>query len=471
MTDPDRTSGKQAKIRTPAVGGREAEHEIEHNIVEALGKGQRERVRKLVAPLHHADVADLLERLSQEDRRTLVRCISDDFHPDVLAELDDTVLEEVVDFFKPKDLAAAVASLDIDDAVDVVEDLEREDRQEILEAIPAGERKLIKEALSFPEDSAGRLMQRQYVAVPGFWSVGETIDFMRRGADYDGEPLPKTFYDVYVVDPAHRPVGAISLARLLRTKRPVAVSKIMEEKIKVVSVTKDQEDVAFLFKQRDLVSAPVVDDAGRLVGTVTIDDVVDVIEEEAEEDLMLLSGIQEGDLYNAAVSTTRLRFSWLLINLGITILASIVIGLFDVVIEQMVALAILMPIVASMGGNSGAQTLTVTVRALATKELTPINTFRQVGKELIVGSFNGVLFAVLVGVVAWLWFGEIGIGMVIGVAMIINMTVAGLAGTVIPLALERAGVDPALASSIFLTAVTDVVGFFSFLGLAAWLLV
>ncbi|MAN80659.1 MAG: hypothetical protein CMF64_09730 [Magnetovibrio sp.] len=279
--------------------------------------------------------------------------------------------------------------------------------------------------------------------------------------------LPGSFYDIFVVDPMHKPVGTIHLSHLLRAKRPVKVTDIMETELKLISVTMDQEDVAFLFRQRDLVSAPVVDEAQRLVGAITIDDVVDVIHEEHEEDMLALAGVGEDDLYDAAIDTTKARFRWLLVNLFTAILASLVIGLFATTLEQIVALAILMPIVASMGGNAGTQTLTVAVRAMAMRELTSTNAYRVIGKEVLVGAINGVLFAVITGAIAWFWFDAPQIGLIIGLAMIINMVIAGLAGAAIPLVLDRFGVDPAIASSVFLTTVTDVVGFFAFLGLAA----
>ncbi|MEE8622288.1 MAG: magnesium transporter, partial [Alphaproteobacteria bacterium] len=326
---------------------------------------------------------------------------------------------------------------------------------------------LLEEGLSWPEDSAGRLMQSELVAVPSFWTVGETIDFLRQAAERDSEELPEEFYDIFVVDPKHKPVGTIPLSRLLRTKRPVKLSDLMMPDMRLVPVEMDQEAVAFLFRRYDLASAPVVDEAGRLVGVITVDDVLDVIDEEAEEDIMRLGGVVETDLYRAVLDTTKSRFSWLVVNLATAIVASIVIGFFEVTIRQIVALAVLMPIVASMGGNAGTQTLTVAVRALAMKELTASNTLRAVGKEVLVGGFNGVLFAVLMGIVAWLWFASPAIGLVIAAAMVINLLVAGLAGVAIPLGLERTGVDPAVASGVVLTTVTDVVGFLAFLGLAA----
>jgi magnesium transporter len=451
---------------------------IEHDVVEALAADEQGRLAELIEPLHHADIADLLERLGADDRDQVVDILRDDFDPEILAELDETVRDHVIERLGVEEVVAALQELDSDDALDVVEELDEDEQQQVLDAIPVGDRTLIEEGLSYPEDSAGRLMQREVVTIPTFWNVGETIDFLRQSADRDdaqadgddGNELPTQFYDLFVVDPAHRPVGTIPLSRILRARRHVPVTDILETKMKLLPVTTDQEDVAIVFRKRDLVSAPVVDDAGRLVGAITIDDVVDVIDEEHEEDIMHLGGVQEDDLYDATLDTTRARFLWLLINLGTAILASIVIGLFDATLEQMVALAVLMPIVASMGGNAGTQTLTVAVRALAMKELTPTNAARVIGKEALVGLFNGVMFAGLIGVVAWLWFGSVGLGVVIGLAMIVNMFVAGVAGSTIPLALDRMGIDPAVASGVFLTTITDVVGFFVFLGLAALLL-
>jgi magnesium transporter len=443
----------------------------ERNIVQALADADAGRVRTLVQALHHADAADLLEHLSTEDRVLVIDILGPDFDPEILSELDETVRDEVVDSLGLENVAAAVRELDSDDALEVVEELDEDEQQKVLDAIPPADRTIIEEGLSYPEDSAGRLMQHEVVTVPSYWNVGETIDFLRESADRESDTfndhLPDQFYDLFVVDPAHRAIGKIPLSRLLCTGRPAAVTDIMETDMKILPVSMDQEDVAYVFRQRDLVSAPVVDDSGRLVGAITIDDVVDVIHEEHEEDIMRLGGVKEDDLYDATVATTQARFLWLLVNLGTAILASIVIGLFDATLEQMVALAVLMPIVASMGGNAGTQTLTVAVRALAMKDLTPTNAARVIRKEALVGMFNGVLFAVLIGVVAWVWFGSPALGVVIGLAMIVNMFVAGLAGTTIPLALNRIGVDPAIASSVFLTTITDVVGFFVFLGLAA----
>ena len=440
------------------------------SIIDALDSGDEMSLREHVATLHFADAADLIERLSQEQRRRLLDATHDVLDPDVFTELDETVRDEVVDIVGLDAVAEVVAELDTDDAVEIIDELEEHEQEKVLDAISPADRTLIEEGLSFEDDTAGRLMQREVITVPQFWSVGETIDFLRDIADQEEWETPNVFYDILVVDPRHRPVGSVPLSTLLQSKRPVKVDEIMHEKMKLIPVDMDQEEVAFLFRQRDLVSAPVVGEEGRLVGIITIDDVVDIIDEEAEEDILALGGVREDDLYSATLDTTKQRFSWLFVNLITAIMASVVIGFFQGTIEQVVALAVLMPIVASMGGNAGTQTLTVAVRALATKELTATNAWRQIGKEILVGVVNGVVFAVLMGGVAWGWFSSPEIGLVIALAMIVNMIVAGLFGAIIPIALDRYGVDPAVASSVFLTTVTDVVGFLVFLGLGAMFL-
>ena len=466
----EKTPKKNASTTTEDARGEEAyvvRPELVQEIIDALDTANIDRVEELVRPLHHADLADLIEMLAPEYRKLLIEIIRAEFDPETLATLEEHVREEVIEQLGAADVAAAISELDTDDAVEVVEHLDDSVQQQVLDAVPAEDRALLEEGLTYPEDSAGRLMQRELVAVPSYWTVGETIDFMREAAERDEDELPEEFYDIFVVDPRHEPLGRVSLSRVLRTKRPVKVSDLMAAEIRPVPVTMDQEQVAFLFRQYDLASAPVVTEDGRLVGVITHDDVLDVVDEEAEEDLMRLGGVTGTDLYRAAIDTTRSRFSWLVVNLATAIVASIVIGFFEATIQQIVALAVLMPIVASMGGNAGTQTLTVAVRALAMKELTASNALRIVGKEVLVGGFNGLLFAVLMGFVAWFWFGNPAIGIVIAAAMAINLVVAGLAGVAIPVGLERTGIDPAVASVVLLTTITDVVGFAVFLGLAA----
>ncbi|HSO43308.1 MAG TPA: magnesium transporter [Rhodospirillales bacterium] len=450
--------------------GFELDRAVVDAVEEAIERDDHDEVRALLEPVHDADVADLLQNLSSDERRTVVEALRRDFPPDVLAELDERVRDEVIEELGIAETVNAVRELETDDAVHIISELEEDQQELVLKAIPPQDRTLIEEALAYPDYSAGRLMRRELVAAPVFWTVGDTIDHLRATAEADPDALPDEFFDIFVVDPGHRPVGSVSLSRMLRARRAQPMTGIMTTDLKVIDATADQEDVAFLFRQRDLTSAPVVDAGGRLVGVITIDDVVDVIDEEHEDDIMRLGGVREDDLYSASVETAQSRFAWLLVNLGTAILASAVIGLFDATIEHMVALAVLMPIVASMGGNAGTQTLTVAVRALATKELTEANALRVVGKEVLVGAMNGFLFAVITGIIAWLWFSNSGLGLVIGLAMIVNLIVAGLFGALIPLALDRIKIDPAIASAVFLTTVTDVVGFFAFLGLGAWLL-
>ncbi len=422
-----------------------------------------EAIRNHLDGLHAADIADLIERMTSGDRETIVDALGPDLDPEILSQMDYTAREDILEYLDTEQLASMVSDMESDDAIDLIEDLDEADQRELLDAIPADERLLIEQSLAFPEESAGRIMRREVVTVSDFWSVGQMIDFMRAYK----KDMPDAFYNIIVVNPAHRPIGMVQLSRLLRTKRPILINQIMEADPKIIPVAMDQEDVAFFFRQYGLVEAPVVDDAGRLIGVITVDDIVNVLDEEHEEDILKLGGVREDDFYSDVAETTRLRFSWLFLNLLTAVLASVVIALFEDTIESVIALAVLMPIVASMGGNAGTQTLTVAVRALATNELTPGNAARIVLKEVLVGGVNGILFAILIGGLAWAWFGDVMIGVVIAAAMVINMLIAGLAGSMTPLVLERMRIDPAVASTVVLTTITDVVGFFAFLGLAA----
>jgi magnesium transporter len=432
----------------------------------ALSEGRMENIRVLIEPLHASDIADLLEELVGENRRRLLDHVRATLDPEILANMDDVVREDVLEILEPEEVAAVITGLDTDDALDVFEDIAEADQAGVLEQLSPSDRALLEQAMTYPEDSAGRLMQRELVTVPKDWSVGNTIDYLRERA----AKLPRDFYEIYAVDDERVPVGTIPLSRLMRNQRDVRIDDIMLPDLRSAYVEMDQEEVALMFSQYALVSAPVVNNEGKLVGVITADDVVHVIQEEAEEDFLRLGGVQEDDFYEAIFQTTRSRFSWLLVNLCTAIVASLVIGLFDAAIEQVVALAVLMPIVASMGGNAGTQTLTVAIRALAMKELTTTNAARIVGKEVLVGVINGILFAVLIGLVTWGWFGDPTIGMIIGAAMIINLLLAGFAGVTIPLVMQRLKIDPAIGSAVVLTTITDVVGFVAFLGLAALVL-
>ncbi|MCG8695267.1 MAG: magnesium transporter [Minwuiales bacterium] len=439
--------------------------EFVRDVRDALDAEDEAAVSALIEPLHAADLADLVELVNRSERKALVDLIAPRLDPEMLSHLDEAVRDQVVDQLEPEQIAAAVTELDTDDAVYVVEDLDPETQRAVLEAVPEEDRTQLEESLEYDEDTAGRLMQRELISVPEFWTIGQTIDFMR-----ESEDLPDEFYEIFVVDPAHRPVGTVALNRAMRTKRPVVVSEIMNADVKTVPVEMEQDDVAHLFRQYDLLSAPVVDGSGRVIGVIMVDDIVDVIDEEAEEDILRLGGIVDDDLNAGIVRTTRSRFTWLAVNLITAIVASMVIGLFEATIDQMVALAVLMPIVASMGGNAGTQTMTIAVRSLATHELTAANAWRLFNKETLVGLANGGLFALLVGVAAFVWFGDPMLAGVIAAAMVINMLAAGVAGIAVPLALERLDIDPAVASSVFVTTITDVIGFFAFLGLAALVL-
>jgi magnesium transporter len=435
-------------------------------IIERLNAGDIVGLRESIADMWAADAADLLEALDPDRRESLVSIVKDVIDPETFAEIDDDIREAILDQLEPAELAAAVGALETDDAIEVVADMDEIEREALLARLPEADSVLIRRGLEYSEDSAGRLMQRDLMAIPAFWTVGDAIDFMRSSPD-----VPDDFYDIFIVDPRHRPLGALPLSRLLKSRRAVHLQDIMTTDLMPVPVDMDQEAIANVFRRQDLVSAPVVDGRGRLIGVVTIDDIVDVIDEEHEEDVMRLGGLTGDDLYRAALQTTWSRFPWLLTNLFTAAMASLVISQFDATIEQIVALAVLMPIVASMGGNAGTQTLTVVVRALATRELSRGNALRLIGKEIIVGTINGAAFAVLAGLLAYLWFGDALLGGVIAVAMVVNMVSAGLFGAAIPVVLERLKIDPAIASTVLLTTVTDVVGFLAFLGLAALVLI
>ncbi len=445
---------------------REDDYALDRDVIAALraalADNDDDAVRASVGELHAADLADLIEQLGAEPRRRLVEALAPDILPDVLTELEEGVRDEVLEFLDPAVLANAVRELDTDDIVYLVEDLDAEDQARVLEGLDADDRAVVEQSLTYPEYTAGRLMQREVVTAPPFWTVGQTIDFLRAA-----EELPDPFYDVIIVDPAMRPVGKASLSRILAARRPMTLGGVMDEDFRTIRVDDPQEDVAYAFNKYHLVSAPVVDQAGRLAGVITIDDAMEVMSDEAEEDILRLGGVGgDAEISDSVAETVRQRIPWLVVNLATAILASLVIALFDDVIAQVVALAVLMPIVASMGGNAGTQSLTVAVRALATRDLTDTNALRVIGREATAGLLNGVVFAVIMGAVAWLWFGDPLIAGVIGAAMIINMIAAALGGVLIPIALDKAGADPALASGTFVTTVTDVVGFFAFLGLA-----
>ncbi len=439
--------------------------EIFSTVRDALAEDDAVAVRAAVAELHAADLADLIEQLDSEDRGKLIAIVGADLDAEALSELDEGVRDEVLELVDPAVLAEAVKELNSDDVVYLVEDLEGEAKEKVLGALDAEDRVIVEQSLSYPEYTAGRMMQRELVKAPQFWTVGDAIDAMRAA-----EELPDPFYEIVMVDPAMKPVGLVPLGRLMGASRPVPLTEIMNEEFRAIPATLESDDVAYLFSQYHLVSAPVVDEDGRLVGVITIDDAVEAMDDEAEEDLLRLGGVGDESLSDKVWEITRSRFPWLAVNLVTAILASLVIDLFEASIQAYVALAVLMPIVASMGGNAGTQTLTVAVRALATRDLTAANMWRVIGRETVVGLLNGLAFAVIVAGVGLAWFGDPMLGLVLAIAMIGNLLVAGLAGILIPITLDKLGADPALASGTFVTTVTDVIGFFLFLGVGGWIL-
>ena len=436
------------------------------DVLDAVEDHDAAALGALLDPLHPADLADLLEQIERRDRQALLALWADGVTGEVLSELDDNLREEIIGQLPASDLAEAVRELESDDVVDLIEDLDEAQKASILNVLDAPDRAAAEQALAFPEYSAGRLMQVEVACVPDHWTVGATIDYLRSGVS-----LPDQFYHVILVDPRMKPTGYATLGRILSSARDVALADLKEDSFRTFSVTDGQEAVAYAFNQYHLISAPVVDADDRLVGVITIDDAMEVLDDEHEEDIMRLAGITgEAELSDTVRATTKRRFPWLAINLFTSILASLVIAVFEGTIESVVALAILMPIVASMGGNAGTQSLTVAVRAIATRDLTGSNVWRVIRREVAVGLINGLLFAVIMGIVGMVWFSSPMLGVVIALAMVVNLVVAGLAGTAIPVVLEKLGVDPALASGAFVTTVTDIVGFFAFLGLAAVML-
>ena len=436
-------------------------------ILYAVDIEDKAKLSELMEPLHAADIADLLEQINAFDRSRLIRLYDREFDGDILSELDESIREEVIGVLTPQVLAEAVRDLDSDDVVDLVEDLRETQQEAILEVLEDADRAAVEQALSYPEFSAGRLMQREVVMAPEHWTVGEAIDYLRSS---DPGALPDQFYHLVLVDPRLHPIGNVTLGKIMRSKREVLLASIVEDVFQIIPADQDEGDVAYAFNQYHLISAPVVDGEGRLIGLITIDDAMAVLDDEHEEDIMRLAGVGEGSLSDRVIETTKQRMPWLAVNLITSIAASMVIAQFEIAITKIVALAVLMPIVASMGGNAGTQSLTVAVRAIATKDLTSANVWRVLRREVLVGLVNGLIFAIVMAVVGIIWFGSSMLGAVIAAALVVNMVVAGFAGTVIPVLLERWGVDPALASGAFVTTVTDIVGFFAFLGLAAMIL-
>ena len=420
-------------------------------------------INQTLNDLHAADIANLIENLNIDTRTKLIEIESFNIDPEIFIELNESVQSEVLQQLSIDSLTKIIRRLESDNAIKILENLNKESKEKVLEKLPPKDKFLLQEGLSYPEDSAARIMQREFTAVPSNWTVGQTIDYLREDKD-----LPEEFLEIFIVDNDFKPIGTVPSSRVLRTPRDSKMNSIMAEMPVLISVNMDKEEVGHAFENYNLVSAGVVNKENKLVGMITADDVVTVVQEEAEEDALRLAGVGDEEITDSVLLKTKRRFNWLLLNLFTALLATWVISFFGASIEQMVALAFLMPIVASMGGNAGMQTLAVTIRAIATQELSKSNFNRVVGKEFLIGILNGIIFAIITAVIVQLWFKDINLSLLIGVSMILNMIVAGLFGILVPVSLKKMNIDPALASSVFVTTITDVIGFLSFLGLGSY---
>ncbi len=445
--------------------GHEPDPALISALLQGVEAGDGALIDAALEELHAADLADLIEQLGADQRRTLVAALPADVLPEVLTELSEGARDQTLALLSPEMLAEAVRGLDTDDVVYLVEDLDAADQARVLQGLDPEDRAVVEQSLAYPEYSAGRLMQREVVTAPPFWTVGQMIDWLR-----SAEELPEHFYDVVIVDPAMKPLGRVALGRMLSARRPVTLESIMDDEPRIVHVDDPQEDVALAFNKYHLVSAPVVDAGGRLVGVITIDDAMEVLSEEAEEDILRLAGVGDEELSDGVLDILRQRVPWLTISAVTSSVAASVISLFEATIQAFVALATLLPIVAAMGGNAGTQSLTVAVRALATRTLTRVNAWRVVRRELAVGLCNGLFFGALIGGLGALFFGNAMLGPVIAGALIANMFAAALLGVLVPMTLDRLGADPAVSSGTFVTTSCDIVGFFAFLALATLVL-
>ena len=429
---------------------------------EKIENGDIEFINQTLEELHEADVANLIENLNADSRVKLFELESFDINPEIFIELNESIQSEVLQLLSIDSIIKIIKRLESDNAIKILENLEKETKEKVLEKLPPKDKFLLEEGLSYPEDSAARIMQREFTAVPSNWTVGQTIDYLREDKD-----LPEEFLEIFIVDNSFKPIGTVPSSRVLRTARELKMNSIMTEMPVLISPNMDQEEVGQAFENYNLVSAGVVNKDNKLVGMITADDIVTVVQEEAEEDVLRLAGVGDEEITDSVLLKTKRRFNWLLLNLFTALLATWVISNFGASIEQMVALAFLMPIVASMGGNAGMQTLAVTIRAIATKELSKSNFNRVVGKEFLIGILNGIIFAVITAIIVQLWFKELNLSLLIAVSMVLNMIVAGLFGILVPVSLKKLNIDPALASSVFVTTITDVIGFLSFLGLGS----
>ena len=430
---------------------------------EKIISGNIDSVNQTLKDLHEADVANLIENLNPDTRIKLIKLESFNINPEIFIELNESIQSEVLQLLPTDSVIKIIKRLESDNAIKILENLKKDTKEKVLEKLPPKDKFLLEEGLSYPEDSAARIMQREFTAIPSNWTVGQTIDYVREEKD-----LPEEFLEIFIVDNEFKPIGTVPSSRVLRSPRGLTMNSIMTEMPVLISANMDQEEVGHTFENYNLVSAGVVNKNNKLVGMITADDVVTVVQEEAEEDVLRLAGVGDEEITDSVMLKTKRRFNWLLLNLFTALLATWVISNFGASIEQMVALAFLIPIVSSMGVNAGMQTLAVTIRAIATKELSKSNFNRVVGKEFLIGILNGIIFAIITAIIVQLWFKQINLSFLIGVSMILNMIVAGLFGILVPVSLKKLNIDPALASSVFVTTITDVIGFLSFLGLGSY---
>jgi len=433
-------------------------------LMDSINLGLIDKTQSFLSDLSSGEIANIIEQLDAGDRKKLIFFLGSSIEPEIILELDKDIRNEIIAVVGEHTFLDVVSKLDTDDLIVVLEELDQDKRGQYLKLLPKkSQRELVKKGLKFPEDTAGRIMSTNVVSVSASWTIGKTLKFLRQKK----ELLPDDIYEVYILDSKRKPIGTLNLNTIVRSSSSTIVKEIMNTQFKTIPIDTDQEEIALGFKQNNLISAPVTDKSGKIVGQINHDDIIDIIEEEAEEDLLRLSGVQSGDTYSAVLQTIKSRFGWLLINLFTAIAASFVIAIFETSLKQVVALAILMPIVASMGGNAGTQTLTVAVRALALREITRANALRVIAKEFTVGAINGLIFAIIIGTIASYWFQMPLLGFVIAAAMILNLIIACLSGILIPLILDKTGIDPAIASTVVLTTITDIFGFFTFLGLGS----
>jgi len=430
---------------------------------EKIQNNDAEFITNSFKEMHPADTADIIENLNENDREKLIKLNNFKIEPEVFIELNESIQSEIIKYLSTDTIVSILKNLESDNAIKILENLDEKNKDVVLNSLPPKDRFVLQESLSYPEDTAARLMQREFTAIPSNWSVGQTIDYLRENKD-----LPEEFLEIFIVDNEFKPIGTVPSSKVLRTSRDTKMQSIMLETQLSIPVDMDQEEVGHLFENYNLNSACVVDKSNKLVGMITSDDVLTVLKEEAEEDALRLAGVGDEEITDGVIKKTKRRFNWLLLNLFTAFLATWVISMFGATIEQMVALAFLMPIVASMGGNAGMQTLAVTIRTLATNELTKNNFIQTVSKEFSIGILNGIIFALISALIVQLWFKDVKLSLIISISMVLNMIVAGLFGILVPVALKRMKIDPAIASSVFVTTITDVIGFLSFLGIGAY---